>query len=122
MLFSKIFKGELKQVILVREDLNMPKGKLAVQVAHASVDAVLKSGKKIVNLWKSQGMKKVCLKVDDLKALQEYMDKGKVQGITTSTITDAGKTVFSGPTITCGAIGPEFSEKIDLVTSELKTL
>jgi len=122
MIFSSKNKGELKQVILVRNELNMPKGKLAVQVAHASVDAVLKTGKKLVNSWKLRGMKKVCLKVDNLESLKKYIDKAKVNGITTSIITDAGKTVFSGPTITCGAIGPDFSEKIDLVTADLKIL
>ena len=33
----------MKMVILVRSDLHMPKGKLSTQVAHASVEAVLKS-------------------------------------------------------------------------------
>ena len=48
-----------KQVILVRDDLNLPKGKLAAQVSHASVDATLKSDKKIVDLWKREGGKKI---------------------------------------------------------------
>ena len=58
-----------KQVILVREDLKLPKGKLAAQVSHASVDATLKSDKKIVELWKKEGGKKIVLKVKDEKEL-----------------------------------------------------
>ena len=53
----------MKQVILVRMDLKMEKGKLATQVAHASVDAVLKSPKDKIEEWTSGGMKKVVLKV-----------------------------------------------------------
>ena len=41
---------QYKQVILAREDLKLPKGKLAAQCSHASVDATLKSDKKIVDL------------------------------------------------------------------------
>ncbi|MBI2656920.1 peptidyl-tRNA hydrolase, partial [Candidatus Woesearchaeota archaeon] len=52
-----------KQVILVREDLKLPKGKLAAQSSHASVDATLKSDKNIVDLWKKEGGKKIVLKV-----------------------------------------------------------
>ena len=54
-----------KQVILVREDLKLPKGKLASQCSHASVDATLKSDKKIIDLWKKEGAKKIVLKVKD---------------------------------------------------------
>ncbi|MEK6827722.1 MAG: aminoacyl-tRNA hydrolase, partial [Nanoarchaeota archaeon] len=54
-----------KQVILVREDLKIPKGKMAAQCSHASVDSTLKSDKKIVELWKKEGAKKVILKVKD---------------------------------------------------------
>ena len=53
----------MKQVILVRQDLKLPKGKLSSQVAHASVDAVLKSKKESIDEWKKQGMKKIVLKV-----------------------------------------------------------
>ena len=119
-MFKKIF--DIKQVILVRQDLNMPKGKLAVQVAHASVDSVLKSKKKVVKLWKSQGMKKICLKVKDLDELYKFVNLAQEQALQTAVITDAGKTVFKEPTTTCVAIGPENSEKIDLVTKDLKML
>jgi PTH2 family peptidyl-tRNA hydrolase len=115
-------KFDIKQVILVRADLKMPKGKLAVQVAHASVDAVLSSRKKLVKLWKSEGMKKICLKVKDLAELNSYVNQAQIEGLNTAVIRDAGKTVFKEPTITCAAIGPENSEKVDKVTKELKML
>ena len=119
-MFVKLF--DIKQVILVRADLKMPKGKLAAQVAHASVDAVLSSRKKKIKLWKSIGMKKVCLKVKNLEELNFYVNKAQEAGLQTATITDAGKTVFKGPTVTCAAIGPDDSEKIDKITKELKML
>ena len=40
-----------KQVILVRDDLKLPKGKLAVQSAHASLDAAMKTDKKLMEKW-----------------------------------------------------------------------
>ena len=60
----------MKQVILVRDDLKMDKGKLASQVAHASLEAALKSNK--LKEWKSKGTKKVILKVKDKKKLLKY--------------------------------------------------
>lgn len=112
----------LKQVILVRTDLKMPIGKLSAQVAHASVDAVLLSKKKKVNSWKMLGMKKICLKVNTLEELKKIIDKAKKAGLQTSLITDAGKTFFKTPTITCGAIGPDKQEEIDKITKDLKIL
>ncbi|MFH1182317.1 MAG: aminoacyl-tRNA hydrolase, partial [Candidatus Woesearchaeota archaeon] len=50
-----------KLVVVVRKDLKLPKGKLAVQVAHAAVDAVLSSDKGIVDEWRSEGGKKIAL-------------------------------------------------------------
>jgi len=40
-----------KQVILVRMDLKLPKGKLSVQVAHASSSALIKSHKDDIKKW-----------------------------------------------------------------------
>ena len=111
-----------KQVILVRKDLKLPKGKLAVQVAHASVESVLKSDKKIVSFWRSEGMKKVVLSVSDLKELLEYKKYADEAKLINSLITDAGLTVVKPGTITCLSIGPDESEKIDKLTKNLKML
>ena len=112
----------MKQVILVRTDLKMGKGKMAVQCAHASLDAVLKSDKRKVNEWRAYGMKKVVLKVDNLRELKKYQNLAKKEGLTTAVITDAGKTVFKKPTVTCLGIGPDGESKIDLVTKDLKMM
>ncbi len=111
-----------KQVILVREDLKLPKGKLAAQVGHAAVEAVLKSEKDVVKKWRAEGMMKVVLKVADEKELKKYMQQAKDQGLVTALITDAGRTVVEPGTVTCLGIGPDTIEHIDTVTGKLKVL
>ncbi len=111
-----------KQVILVRHDLKLPKGKLAVQVAHASVEAVLRTKSDTVKRWHNEGMKKIVLKVDDLKALKKYMQLAKDAGLITALIKDAGKTVVAAGTITCCAIGPCEEVDVDALTRELNIL
>jgi PTH2 family peptidyl-tRNA hydrolase len=110
---------QYKQVILMRQDLKLPKGKMAAQAAHASVEAVLKSDKNKVSGWRNNGSKKVVLKVENEKELYRYIQLAKDADITTSAITDAGKTVIASGTVTCGAIGPDFDEKIDRITGKL---
>ncbi len=111
-----------KQVILIRTDLKLPKGKACAQVAHASVDAVLKSDKKKLNAWLEEGMKKVVLKVKNEEELLDYLKKAKNLKLTTSLITDKGLTVVAPGTRTCGAIGPDFEDRIDVITGKLKIL
>lgn len=113
----------MKQIIVVRDDLKLPKGKLAIQVAHASVENVFKMKNKkidILNDWHENGMKKVVVKVKDLKELLKIKQKADDSNITTCLIHDAGKTVVEPGTITCIAIGPDDDDKIDAITSELK--
>ena len=109
-----------KQVILVREDLKLPPGKLASQVAHASLDVALKSDKKLVEKWKKQGGKKVVLKVADEKELIKYLSMAQNENLKTALIKDAGHTVVESGTITCLGIGPDLDGKIDKVTGNLK--
>ncbi len=111
-----------KQVILVRKDLKLPAGKLAAQVAHASVEAVHRSDKDMVKKWRAEGMKKVVLKVNDLKGLQEHNQRAKDLGIITALITDAGLTCVPPGTTTCLAIGPAKEEDIDEITGNLSML
>ena len=102
---------EFKQVILIRDDLKLSKGKLAVQVAHASVDCVLKSQKSKVDMWKKEGMKKVALKVKDLSELHKFLQLANNEGLITSLITDAGMTQIPSGTTTCLGIGPDEEKK-----------
>ena len=111
-----------KQVILIRQDLKLPKGKAAAQAAHASVEVVLKSDSKVVKAWREEGMAKIVCKVKDQKELIKYFQMAKDEGLTASLITDAGKTVISPGTKTCVAIGPDEEEKIDNITSDLSLL
>jgi len=111
-----------KQVILVRKDLKLPLGKASSQVAHASVDATLKSDKKIVELWKKEGGKKIVLKVKDEKELLKYKQMAEDLGLKTALIKDAGHTVVEPGTITCLGIGPDEEEKIDKVSGKLKMM
>ncbi len=112
----------MKQAILVRGDLRLPKGKLSVQCAHASVEAVLKSNKRKISEWVDKGMPKIILKVKDLNELKNYNMKAKTLGLKTALIKDAGKTYFKKPTITCLGIGPDKKEKIDKIIKKLKLI
>ena len=112
----------MKQVILVRKDLKLPAGKLAVQVAHAAVEATLKSSKSKVDEWRAEGMKKVVLEVSDLDELKKFQQMAKTEKLIASMITDAGLTVVEPGTITCLAIGPDEDGKIDKITGKLKIL
>lgn len=112
----------MKQVVLVRQDLKMPKGKMVAQSCHAAVEAVLCSDGQIVDEWLSEGGKKSVLKVTDRKELMEYLKKAKKEGLIAVKITDAGKTFFKKPTMTCGAVGPDKEEKIDKIVGHLKLL
>ena len=111
-----------KQVILIRSDLKLPQGKACAQAAHASVEATLKSSDKKISTWRKEGMAKIVLKVKDEKELLTYLQKAKDEGLTTALITDAGRTVVTPGTKTCGAIGPDEEEKIDTVTGKLPLL
>ena len=54
-MFISLNKMTYKQVILIRQDLKMPKGKLAAQACHAAVQAVLAAKKEIVQAWLQAG-------------------------------------------------------------------
>lgn len=112
----------MKQVIVIRKDLKLSKGKLAVQVGHAAVETVLRSDKEKVNTWKKDGMKKVVLKVENEQELFRYQELAKEVGLVAVLITDAGLTEVAAGTITCLGIGPDDEEKIDKVTGTLPML
>ncbi|MEW6062854.1 MAG: peptidyl-tRNA hydrolase Pth2 [Nanoarchaeota archaeon] len=112
----------MKQVILVRSDLKLSRGKMSSQVSHASVEGVLKSDKRIIEKWRKDGMKKVILKVKDLDELLKYKGMADDSGLITALIRDSGRTEVEPGTVTCLAIGPDEGEKIDKITGKLKII
>ncbi|HLI46851.1 MAG TPA: peptidyl-tRNA hydrolase Pth2 [Geobacterales bacterium] len=115
----------MKQAIVVRTDIKMGKGKLAAQVAHASLAAFLESMEKNrakVEAWLSEGQKKIVLKAESLEKLMDLYKKAKEKGLVAVLIEDKGLTQLEPGTITCIAIGPDEDRSIDEITSKLKLL
>jgi PTH2 family peptidyl-tRNA hydrolase len=113
---------ELKQVIVVRDDLNLSRGKLAVQVAHASILGFLKSEKEKRDTWLREGQKKIVLKVRNLDELFEIKNKAEREKLVTAIVEDAGLTEVPPGTITALVIGPDEAKKIDKITGSLPLL
>jgi PTH2 family peptidyl-tRNA hydrolase len=111
-----------KQVVVVRRDLKLDKGKLAVQVAHASLDAYRKADPALRDEWENSGGKKVVARVETLKEMLDLYQKARKMGLPCSLIKDAGKTHIQPGTITAIGIGPCEEEELDKVTGGLKIL
>lgn len=110
---------KFKQVILVRQDLKLPKGKMAAQVGHACIEAFIKTDKADAIAWRLNGQRKIVLKVPDEKSLKKFLVEAKNSGFSVALITDAGKTCIAPGTITCLGIGPADEEALDRLTGEL---
>ena len=111
-----------KQVIVVRKDLKLGRGKIAAQVAHASVGSMKAADKSAVDEWELEGSKKVVLKVDGLKELNELRKAAKSENIPYFVVRDAGFTQTKSGTVTCMGIGPEKEGNVDKITKDLKLL
>lgn len=103
-------------------------GKVISQGGHSVLGFVWKhvKGKKICFEmsdaqfdWYTTGQTKITLKVEGEKALLEILKKAQAAGVFVELITDAGRTEFGEPTVTCLAIGPDYSDKIDKITGDL---
>ena len=134
---------EIKQVIVVRTDLKMTKGKLAAQVAHAPLKLIIEQMSKIplfdrydsiiynlitpssgdIHQWLSSIYKKVVLRCDSEEELLRLLHQAQNENILCTLVTDIGLTQFNNiPTNTCIAIGPAKEDKIDSMTKHLKLL
>lgn len=111
-----------KQVILVRDDLKLSKGKLISQCCHASLEAWKRSSKKIREKWEEEGGKKVVLKITNEEGLLSILEKLKEKDIPHYLVKDRGLTEIPPGTTTALGIGPVEEEKIDQITGNLKPL
>lgn len=116
--------SEMKQVIILRKDLNMRKGKMIAQGCHACMKATLEHiNDKRVKEWLNGPFTKIVVSVDSEEELIEIFRKACNDKLIASLITDAGRTEFNGiPTKTAVAIGPDKPELIDKITGHLKLL
>ena len=115
----------MKQAIVVRTDLGMGKGKVAAQVAHASLAAAEAAQQRKPSWyqgWKEEGQAKIVLKVESEGALGELFKKAKSLGLPASLIEDRGLTQLDPGTVTCLGVGPGPDVEIDQVTGKLKLL
>ena len=133
----------VKQVIVVRKDLNMTHGKMAAQVSHASMGSLFKimnigkfsnreqedlwailicDEKSYLNRWLNESFVKVVLEVNSEEEMIELIKSLTAQDeIAYSVIEDEGRTEFNNkPTLTCVGIGPYWSDGIDNFTGNLK--
>lgn len=129
-----------KQVIVMRTDLNMRKGKMAAQASHASMAVILNMmdceynelyerrhltipNGSALDAWLNGPFKKICVGINSEAELEALYEEVKAAGISVSKIVDSGLTEFGGvPTLTCIGIGPDYPEKIDPFTKDLKLL
>lgn len=139
--------SEVKQIIVMRKDLNMRKGKMIAQGAHASMGAVLPLIKDFgasnytgsahfselsvdlqhqlyyMRAWLERSFAKICVYVNSEQELLDVVGRAQSVGIINCLITDSGRTEFHGvPTLTCAAIGPDSAENLDPITGGLPLL
>jgi peptidyl-tRNA hydrolase, PTH2 family len=118
-------KEEIKQVIVIRTDLNMGKGKAVAQGCHGSVLATLRAidkHKPWYDKWYKNGMKKVVCKIDNQKDLEEMYKVALDLDLPAAIINDAGHTQLPPGTTTSITIGPAPENRIDSITGQLKLL
>lgn len=133
----------VKQVIVMRKDLNMRKGKMVAQGAHASMKVFFDKmynpdfdsiggfdvGIRTMKLtaeeleWVNGKFTKICVSVNSEQELVDIYEDAKRAGLNVALIEDSGLTEFHGITTkTCLALGPNNSEEIDKITSKLPLL
>lgn len=125
---------DTKQVIVVRKDLNMRRGKECAQVAHASMAFLTrrmqasqsKASRRLIDLlpgeedWLKSSFRKIVVTVNSQEELEELHTKATANGLESHIITDNGTTEFGGvPTMTCLAVGPDYEHLVDAITGNL---
>lgn len=115
---------EYKQMLVMRKDLNMRKGKLCAQAAHASLAGTLQNmDHPSVKAWLSSRFAKITVYVNSEEELFDVYNSAKNAGLISVMITDAGFTEFNGvPTNTCISVGPATHDELLPITGRLPLL
>ena len=116
---------EYKQILVIRTDLKMSRGKIGVQAAHAAVSAAEETRRRHPSWWKKwfyQGQKKVAVKVTSEKGLLGVKEKALKLGLPCVAIRDRGLTEIAAGTLTALGIGPAPDADVDRATGDLALL
>lgn len=126
----------IKQVIVIRTNLNMHRGKEAAQASHASMKVFFDRMKKNeksehqsyntqftpeMEAWMQGAFTKVVVGVETEDQIYQLAEQARQADIPYAIIIDNGITEFTGnKTTTALAIGPDEASKIDKITGDLK--
>lgn len=120
---TSVFK--YKQVIVIRADLEMTRGKTAAQASHAAVSAGEKTRKEHPEWWRGwmdEGQCKIIVKVTSEQGLLAIEKEAKALGLPSALISNMGLTELEPGTTTALGIGPAPSNLLDKVTRRLPLL
>jgi len=113
---------ELTMVLVTRQDLQLSKGKLAAQCAHAASECVLiakRNSPRVLDQYLKNGARKIVCKVPDMVSLRQAKARAKKSGLICHLVTDAGHTEIPPGTETVVGIGPGPRKEIDKITGDL---
>lgn len=125
---------EVKQYIIIRDDLNMSSGKIAAQACHASmkiffdkfhtesnnIRSIYLTDEEII--WVDGIFTKIVKKVKSENELLKIYTKAKDAGLNVSLIKDIGLTELEGENYTAIAIGPNYISKCEPIVKRLRNL
>ena len=112
-----------KQILIIRRDLKMRRGKEIAQGCHASQIAVRNAS--LLNSvayqeWMSDKFTKICVTVTSEEELLELNRQALLKGLPVGLVLDSGVTEFNNvPTYTALAIGPAYDSELKPITGHL---
>ena len=111
--------------MVVRTDLGMGRGKLAVQCSHAAISAAEEARAKFrhwYDQWMREGQAKIALKVRDVDLLFELERRARNVPLPTYLVRDMGLTQVPSGSVTCLGIGPGPVDTVNALTGRLRLL
>jgi PTH2 family peptidyl-tRNA hydrolase len=128
-------ENDIKQVIVVRKDLNLKKSKLAAYVSHASMKFLLENNESergdefTIKLspeeavWLKEGSSPLIFGINSETALRDMLFRAELDGIEVYPLFVESKEDFGGEkTLVCAAFGPSSFGEFTKIVSKLKSI